>query len=118
MLISKLINNLITIFETELIKRMYFSFQIMSEIQVSDRVESSLNRLERLKELCEPKNLNDVLIIASDNQNEHFPIFSNPCETDKAQTVAVAVFDFMKKTMSIYVDRPIDSEPLLKILME
>ena len=63
----------------------------MSEIQVPDRVESSINRLDRLKEIVEPDNLNDLLKIASDNQNEHFPIFRTPCETDKAQTVAIGI---------------------------
>jgi len=72
----------------------------MSEIQVPDRVESSLNRLDRLKEMTEPEDLNDVLKIASDQQNEHFPIFRKPNQIDKAQTVAIGkILIFEKKIL-------------------
>jgi hypothetical protein len=67
----------------------------MSEIQVPDRVESSLNRLDRLKEIKEPNDLDDLLKIASDNLNEHFPIFRNPNQIDKAQTVAIGKVNYL-----------------------
>jgi hypothetical protein len=64
------------------------SFQTISELQVPDKVESSMNRLETIGALKTPNNIEDLLKIASNNDNEKYPVFRMPNEYDKAQTVA------------------------------
>ena len=49
---------------------------------------SSRRRNKRVRQFATPKNVNDLLIIASDNEDKEYPIFREPCKTDQMKTVA------------------------------
>jgi len=78
---------------------------------------SSQSRKKRADQIKHPLDKSDLKDICSDNENKNHPIFrtlnENDCE--ELKTIAVAIFDFNKNTMSVYVERPNNSEPLIVI---
>ncbi len=49
---------------------------------------SSWRRKERVKQLDKPKSENDLLAIASDNEDKDYPIYREPSATDPGKTVS------------------------------
>ncbi len=95
------------------------SFQTFEIDQVFSNIESSLRRIMRLKSLKPPSNQNELLDIASNSQDDDFPIFRTPSEKDSYQTVATFLYDLNEKTMSIFIKKPSTTsyKPFIKISM-
>lgn len=53
-----------------------------------------MHRIARIKELKPPENLKEILDLASDDNDNHYPIFRTPRKTDKALTVATGSLNY------------------------
>ncbi|XP_063863525.1 beta-alanyl-dopamine/carcinine hydrolase-like isoform X2 [Scylla paramamosain] len=78
-------------------------------------MESSNLRHARASQFPAPKNCHDLLELLSDTEDSTFPFFREGSEKDPAKTVALGVFDLVKKTWTIWMRNPRTADPLLEI---
>ncbi|XP_069701200.1 beta-alanyl-dopamine/carcinine hydrolase-like [Periplaneta americana] len=71
---------------------------------------SSNHRHATMKSFPKPRNRKDVINILGDQSDKEYSIFR---ETDVTQTIAVGIFDFVGKTLSVYADNPKKNDPIL-----
>ncbi|XP_030022065.1 uncharacterized protein LOC115441423 isoform X2 [Manduca sexta] len=74
-------------------------------------IASSNSRLKAIRSHPTPASKEDVCSILSDTTSKDFQVFSQ--EKDAfIKTIAAAIFDVDKRTWSIYIDKPEESEPV------
>ncbi|CAF0950532.1 unnamed protein product [Brachionus calyciflorus] len=102
-------------------ERYYYHFNHYERCKIDEVLNmSSKRRKERADRINPPKNLKDLIDIASDNGDTRYPIFRTPRKDDpnELQTVSTGLFDFNKKTLSIFVKRPSETyHALVKLQM-
>ncbi|XP_044731863.1 uncharacterized protein LOC123294784 [Chrysoperla carnea] len=76
-------------------------------------IESSDARMETFNKCCKPTTKQDVVKMLSDHTNYIHPVFRDCGPNDFVKTIAVGIFDCIKRTWSIYADNPQNTEPLV-----
>lgn len=74
-------------------------------------------RYETLSKYNEPKSKSDVLVMLGDtSHNEHW-VFR--CKTEySVKTICVGIFDFIRKTWSLYKGNPKETKPIAVIYLD
>ncbi|XP_076441243.1 beta-alanyl-dopamine/carcinine hydrolase-like [Babylonia areolata] len=81
------------------------AYQHLKVPELGGKLQSSIRRAQRVRELPPPRRLRQALDIAADTHDPEFPIFRTPRPTDPAQMVCTAVFDVLNNEMRVYGDR-------------
>ncbi|KAJ9586090.1 hypothetical protein L9F63_020287, partial [Diploptera punctata] len=81
-------------------------------------IESSNHRHQRMDCFSDPKTRKDVINMLGDQADKIYPIFREMGDSDYVKTVAVGIFDCVKKTWSIYSDNPKTSDPVLVLPLQ
>ncbi|KAL5243911.1 hypothetical protein ACI65C_011321 [Semiaphis heraclei] len=79
--------------------------------------ESSVSRESRYKQMTANKtaaNLQDMLEVLGNREDDPWPIFSDKSDA-RVSTINLGVFDFNKKTWTMWTNDPIDTPPLLQL---
>jgi len=74
--------------------------------------ESSSRRGKRVAQLP-ATNVEEMKVILGDTFDKQYPIYRNCAEPDEYHTAATVIFDVRKKTASIFVKNPTESDPFL-----
>ena len=73
-----------------------------------------MHRIARVKEMPLPKTALDVINVLGDQHDVHYPIFHDEISHQRGElsdwTVATALFDLDKKTMTMYHGNPKSNE--------
>ncbi|GAB6020421.1 hypothetical protein CHUAL_003116 [Chamberlinius hualienensis] len=94
----------------------YMHFNMYDHMQVQqlpDRTTSSEHRKAAAFKLPTPHNVQSALDVLGDESDQEYPIYRTPRPTDVGCTVATAAFDLLKKRISIYLDNPKLSQPVM-----
>lgn len=78
----------------------------------ADMYDSSLDRLQTFSSFMAPKTREDVIIMLGDTSGKRHQVFRDR-EVDFVKTVAVGIFDCVKRTWSLYSDNPKTNDPLV-----
>ncbi|EFA00578.1 beta-alanyl-dopamine/carcinine hydrolase [Tribolium castaneum] len=81
----------------------------VKEVNV-EMLRSSEERMAVFKKYDKPKCEGDVIEMLGDDSNKDYPVFR---DTDFVRTIAVGIFDCVKRTWSLYSDNPKHNEPLV-----
>ncbi|PSN46475.1 hypothetical protein C0J52_06877 [Blattella germanica] len=78
--------------------------------EVEETMTSSRHRHASLGSFPKPKCRKDVINMLGDQSDKEYPVFR---QTDYAETVAVGIFDCVKRTWSLYADNPKKNDPIM-----
>ncbi|XP_044270193.1 uncharacterized protein LOC123014935 isoform X2 [Tribolium madens] len=81
----------------------------LKEVNI-EMLRSSEERMAAFKKYSKPKCEGDVIEMLGDDSNKDYPVFR---DTDYVRTIAVGIFDCIKRTWSLYSDNPRHNEPLV-----
>ncbi|XP_068623107.1 beta-alanyl-dopamine/carcinine hydrolase isoform X2 [Battus philenor] len=76
-----------------------------------DIIDSSITRMKAIKHHPAPQTRSDIEHILSDTTYKDYPVFQTRLDAP-IQTIAAGIFDMKASTWSIYIDKPVDSEPV------
>ncbi|XP_058808214.1 beta-alanyl-dopamine/carcinine hydrolase-like [Phymastichus coffea] len=78
-------------------------------------IRSSIHRGKAIEKHSPPETLRDVVEILSDQSDEELPVYRELGERSK--TICTGVFDLLKKTWAIYIDKPDRTAPVIVLPM-
>ncbi|KRT83794.1 hypothetical protein AMK59_4081, partial [Oryctes borbonicus] len=81
-------------------------------------LDSSVMRLKVLRAYPEPSGKEDVKKMLGDESEPVYKVFREAGKEDKIKTIAIGIFDFIKKTWELYSDNPAHNEPLVVLPLE
>ncbi|XP_043248555.1 uncharacterized protein LOC122395212 [Colletes gigas] len=81
-------------------------------------IDSSVKRMETIRNHPPPKSRQDVVNILSDQTDDEYRVYQEIKKDDRVKTIATGIFDCIEKTWSIYTDKPNSTEPILVIPLQ
>lgn len=81
-------------------------------------IDSSISRAAAICKHPQPKCLQDVLEILSDQTDNKFRVYQEINPNDVIKTIATGIFDCIEKTWSIYTDKPTCNDPIVVIPLQ
>ncbi|XP_034942911.1 uncharacterized protein tan [Chelonus insularis] len=78
-------------------------------------IPSSEHRMAAILEHPKPRTRREVIDILSDQTGKEFRVYQEFGDDDYVKTIATGIFDCVKRTWSIYTDKPKYNEPLVVI---
>jgi hypothetical protein len=77
-------------------------------------IDSSVERMKTFKMFKEPKNRGDIVKMLGDQSAVEHTVFRDG-PGDMIKTIAVGIFDLVKKTWTLFSDNPKFSSPLVEL---
>lgn len=78
-------------------------------------IPSSDHRMTAILRHPKPKTRREIIDILSDQTGTEYRVYQEFGPDDYVKTIATGIFDCVKRTWSIYTDKPKHSEPLVVI---
>ncbi|XP_058808212.1 beta-alanyl-dopamine/carcinine hydrolase isoform X2 [Phymastichus coffea] len=76
-------------------------------------IDSSIHRMQAICRHSPPENLQDLINILSDQTDDDFRVYQEIQPSDFVKTIATGIFDCVRKTWSIYTDKPNCTKPIV-----
>ncbi|XP_014207370.1 uncharacterized protein LOC106638619 [Copidosoma floridanum] len=76
-------------------------------------IDSSIHRMEAINRHDQPKTLQDVIDVLSDQTDDDYRVYQEIHPDDYVKTIATGIFDCIERTWSIYTDKPSSSKPIV-----
>lgn len=81
-------------------------------------IDSSIHRMAAICKHPQPKCVQDVLEILSDQTDKNFRVYQEINPNDVIKTIATGIFDCIERTWSIYTDKPNCNDPIIVIPLQ
>ncbi|KAI4469450.1 peptidase c45 [Holotrichia oblita] len=78
-------------------------------------LKSSVARLRVLESYTDPLDMKRITDMLGDQSDPKYKVFQEIGPEDKIKTIAVGIFDCIKRTWALYGDNPVSNEPLVVI---
>ncbi|KAK0087367.1 hypothetical protein PV325_001181 [Microctonus aethiopoides] len=78
-------------------------------------IQSSIHRMAAICKYSRPKTRREIIEILSDQTDNEYRVYQEFGPDDYVKTIATGIFDCVKRTWSIYTDKPNCNEPLVVI---
>lgn len=81
-------------------------------------IDSSVKRMKAICNHPPAKSRQEVIEILSDQTDDQYRVYQEMKPDDYVKTIATGIFDCVKKTWSIYTDKPSCNEPIVVLPLE